>query len=479
MLGPSRGGPAEGAGPERSDRGGRLVRAGGGSPGASTDADDGNREDSEMNARAGKRRIGRTLLAVTAGGAAALVPAALILTRPFAAAPWDEAPPLPRSLYERGGEGAGHGPAPVPVVSPFHLQTDPMEGLLLVNFEKDPDRVYLGFEPQAFDDAVHGRGLLVIGWRVDGRVDVFHEPGLRLDPQTYGIAGKGLHAMEERSFADATFQLGPAGARVDIGFVDLEGREVRLVVRETDTRPRRPLALLAPMGSAASDPPALPLVFVDGFHFVRRAGTEVRIEIDGRAHRGDPFPLPMDGARVHFLRYSSDPFIVTWNPDAEGRAHLLEVEEEPVGGALAATSRGVRYELEANGDRREIRRMSRREGGREVVVEFSPAFPQLLALRDGAEASGAFRISAGPTAGTVTGTWRVARRDRELHLEAIPAGGWTPGEVPRPVRLLFRVASVFRTWPATYVWHATLQLPPADQGVEGPLPLRSGWRRIE
>jgi hypothetical protein len=429
-----------------------------------------------MNARSGTRRIGRTLLALTAGGAAALAPVALILTRPFAAAPWHEAPPLPGSLYERGGTVAGHGPT-IPVVSPFHLQTDPMQGLLLIGFEKDPDRVYVGFEPQAFDDAVHGQGLLVIGWRVDGRVDVFHDPGLRLDPRTYRIAGKGLHAMEERSFADAHFQLGPAGAQVDLGFRDLEGREVRLVILETDTRPRRPFALLAPMGSAASDPPALPLVFVSGFHFVRRAGTEVRIEIDGRTHRGDPFPLPMDGARVHFLRYSSAPFIVTWNPDAEGKAHLLEVEEEPVGGAFTAASRGVRYELEANGDFREIRRMSRREGEHEVVVEFAPALPHLLALRDGAEASGAFRISAGPAVGTVTGTWRVARRGRELHLEALPAAGWTPGEVPRAVRLLFRVASVFRSWPTTYLWQGTLQLPPADGQVEGPLPLRSGWKR--
>ena len=433
----------------------------------------------EMNAESARRfRIGRVLLALAAGSAAALGSGALILTRPFADAPWEEATSSPESIYEEVASRAG-GNSAMPVVSPFHLHTDPMAGLLLVNFDRDPDRIYVGLEPQAFDDAVHGRGILVLGWRVDGRVDVFHDPGLRLDPETYGIAGKGLHKMAERSFADARFELGPAGAQVDLGFEDLEGRNVRLLIRETDIRPRRPFGFLAPMGSAASDPPALPLVYVHDFYFVRRAGTEVRIEIDGRSHRGDTIPLLLDGTWVHFLRYSPDPFIVTWNPKPEGGAEVLEVGSETATDIITAESRGVRYELAANGSFHEIRRMSRREGEHEIAVEFSPAFPHLLALRDGIEVSGSFRISTHPAAGTVTGRWKAVRQGREVHLAATPEGGWTPGEAPRMVRLLFRAVSIFRTWPATYMWRGTLALPPQGQEVDGPLPFQSAWDRIE
>jgi len=418
----------------------------------------------------------RTMLALTAAGAAGLGVGALVLARPFAQAPWEQAPPHPRSIYDDPGSSAA---STVPVVSPFHLHTDPMEGLLLVNFEKDPDRVYVGLEPQYFDDEVHGRGLLVIGWRTDGQVDVFHEPGLRLDPQTYGIAGNGLHAMEERSFAAARFELGPGGAQVDIAFQDLVGRDIHIFIRETDTRPRRPFAFLAPMGGAASDPPALPLVFVHEFYFVRRAGTEVLIEIDGRSHRGDGIPLVLDGTRVHFLRYSADPFIVTWNPTPDARADLLDAGAEVEPGLFLAVARDVRYELQANGEFLEIRRMSRREGRNEVVVEFTPALPHLLALRDAVEVSGAFRISGHPTAGTVTGRWRVARHGSELRLEATPDGGWTPGDAPRMARALFRAVSMFRSWPTTYAWSATLQRPAGDAEVHGSLPLQSLWERIQ
>jgi len=423
--------------------------------------------------------VGRLLLVLGAGGGAALAAGALILTRPFPEAAWSEFMPNRGSIYGTGGSDAG-GVFPTPVVSPFHLHTDPMAGLLLVNFERDPDRIYHGLEPQAFDDEIHGRGMLVIGWRVDGRVDVFHDAGLRLDPQTYGIAGKGLHRMEERSFAGARFELGPNGAQVGLRFEDLEGREVGIFVRETDTRTRRPFSFLAPMGGAASDPPALPLVYVHDFYFVRQAGSEVRIEIDGRLHRGDPIPLLLDGTRVHFLRYSPDPFIVTWNPSTDrGSADVLDVEPGPAPEIFHAESRGVRYELVANGGFREIRRMSRREGKHEVAVEFSPAFPHLLALNDGVGVSGAFRISAHPSTGTVTGQWRVTRNDRELHLEAIPDGGWTPGEAPRMARLLFRAVSMFRTWPATYVWRGTMRLAPAGDQVDAAGSFRSAWERIE
>lgn len=102
-----------------------------------------------------------------------------------------------------------HDPAAaqLPVISPFHLDTEPMHALALFNVERDPDTVDQGLEPQAFDDEQHGHGLLVIGWRVDGRVDVFHDPALRLDPAGSAIAGAGLHRMVSRELSGGRFEI--------------------------------------------------------------------------------------------------------------------------------------------------------------------------------------------------------------------------------------------------------------------------------
>jgi hypothetical protein len=415
----------------------------------------------------------RALLVVIIVIVVLLLSVGLILTRPFAEAPWEEAATNPVQIYQSTGLAQD-----IPIISPFHLVTDPMEGLLLINFEGDPDEVYIGLEPQQFDDAVHGRGLLVIGWRVDGKVDVYHQSGLKLDPATYGIAGKGLHALVGTQFSKDHMELGPAGAQVDIAFSDLLGRPVRLVVRESDTRPRTPFGLLAPMGDAATEPPALPLVYVDEFYFVRRAGTEFLIEIGGRSHRNDPIPLVLDGTRVHFLRYSAAPFIVSWNPDADAKPRLLEPGDAMDTGHRVAMADGVRYELEMNGPFHEIRRMSRRDGEQEVLVGFSPAFPQLLALAEGTEVSGAFRISAQPSVGTVRGSWRVLRQGGAIHMEVAPDGGWTPGPAPRMARLLFRVVPTFQEWPKTYVWRGVIELPSIEGPAGGTLGFRSGWERI-
>jgi hypothetical protein len=201
---------------------------------------------------------------------------------------------------------------------------------------------------------------------------------------------------------------------------------------------------------------------------------------------------------VHFLRYSADPFIVTWNPDPEAMIRILQPDSTSVAGtgagaaagagpgavasadagAFVAQADGVHYELAANSAFHEIRRMSRRERDHEVIVEFTPAFPQLLALADGSDVSGSFRITAQPSVGTVRGSWRVVREGGALHIEVVPDGGWTPGPAPRMARLLFRAVSTFPAWPTTYVWWGTIQLPPPEWAGDESPEFRSGWERM-
>jgi hypothetical protein len=400
-----------------------------------------------------------------AGGVLAAGATAGVLTRPFARPSRPSSALRSLSIYDADAAGE-------PVVSPFHLDTEPMRALALFNFERDPDVVYQGLEPQAFDDDRHGRGLLVIGWRVDGRVDVFHDPCLRLNAANYAIAGGGLHRMEARDLSSGRFEVGPAGLSVDLAFDDLVGRPIRLVVRETDTRPRRPFALLAPMGTAATDPPALPLVFVKDFYFVRRSGSEVRLEIDGRVHRSDTLPLLLDNTWMHFVRYSATPLVALWNHRDHQTADVVTAPPD------STAADGTRYDLSANGPFHEIRRMTSHEGGQQVTVEFAPAFPHLLALRDDSRVDGSFQVSTEPSAGTVNGTWHVARRGHRIEIEAVPSGGWTPGDAQPMARLLFRVITMFRSWPTTYRWSGTIELPvPADDHNHPPA-LHSGWERI-
>jgi hypothetical protein len=352
------------------------------------------------------------------------------------------------------------------LISPFELQIDPMERLLLINIEKDPDTVYIGFEPQVFDDEINGSGMLVIGWRIDGMVDVYHQPGLKPDPEKYDIAGKGLANLAEREMGGARFDITEKGVQANIAFTDLYGRVVELRVEERSSRTRKPFGLLAPMGDAAVQPSSLPLVLLHDFYFVRQSNTDISVKIDDRLHKPDKLPMPLDFSRMYFARYSPDPLILTLNPAFDG---VLAPLPEPVDNRIIYGE--TDYELTLNGSVYEIKSLSRSHKGHTVTITFSPDFPNLFSFT-GNKAAGRFEITGDAATGRVRGLYSVRNSNGTLYVEMIPSGGWIPNEKKLSLRFLYRTVPVFTSWPATYRWKAELQ---KDQS--GVIRMSSSWER--
>lgn len=344
-----------------------------------------------------------------------------------------------------------------PFVNPFRFQIDPMKRLLLVNFEKDPDSKYIGFEPQYFEDEISGRGLLVIAWRMDLKVDVYHEASLSPKPEKYDIAGKGLGLMQEVKFKKHYFEIDDCGVQADIVFRDSEDRKVEILIQESHPKVRKPFGLLAPMGDAASKPSAMPLVLLHDFYFVRRNNTVWQVKIDGKSHQPDKLPIPLDGTWMYFTRYSSDPFIVTFNPAQNG--------------ALVNDLEGV--DLESNGYGAEMKEFVKSGDGHKIRLAFSPAFPQINLLKVGTELKGEFVIAGHESTGKIKGIYHVKREGEQIQIKLRPSGGWQPNESKFSLRFLYTVAKVFKHWPKTYEWQASLK------EVEGEWEIQSKWERIQ
>lgn len=364
----------------------------------------------------------------------------------------------PASLYESAGDGAFY--------TPFNLFVQPMEALILVNIEQDPDSLYVGFEPQLFDDPAGGTGMLVIAYRADGRVDVYHQPGVHATNNDYSIVGQGLAHLVERDMDDAYFSLNPVGIDLYFAFADIHGRSVAVSVRENASRAARPFGLLAPLGSGTAKPPYLPVFLMHDFYFLRRKGTEYEVRIDGRSHKLDRLPLPLDRQRMLFTRYSPDPLIVGWNADKEGPLDVLA----SVGATL--TLDGATYDLALNDGHPEIASMRAGNERREVAIHFRPAFPNVASLRDRARAEGRFVIAGDPTTGFISGTYTIERTGRHIDIAIHPAGGWTPNERRLTLRFIYTANRWFRTWPADYEWTARISRPEA-----APPTIVSGWSR--
>lgn len=363
--------------------------------------------------------------------------------------------------------------------SPFSLKISPIERLFLINFEKDPDEIYSGLEPQWFDDASYGKGLRVIAWRKDGYVDVYQQPGLTIE-ETIDVAAKGLADTTICPMRNARFNVTKSGVDVAFDFEDKTGRKIEVEIVEKSQKPTHPFSLLAPVGSSSVNPTSLPVYFMFKFDFVRQKHTDVHISIGGRLHKADPFTFPINGSRVYYMRYSADAFLVDWCP---AQSHVLASLK--FDGQHYHDSNNTRYEFTEDAHHPAIARIQSSRNNHTFTAEFHPPFPELNSIVDNASHSGAFILGADASAGLVKGTYKASRSGDLVEVTMHPDGGWEPKPKTLFLKFLFSAAKIFRHWPKTYLWTAQIKLSDSvnsndDDGDEvNALPfMDSKWTRI-
>ncbi|MCC5935651.1 MAG: hypothetical protein JJU34_00075 [Lunatimonas sp.] len=336
------------------------------------------------------------------------------------------------------------------LLTPFQIRVDPMSKLLLINFEKDPDKTYIGFEPQVFDDEVNGRGHLVIGWRRDGKVDVFHQVSLSPNPAKFDIAGGGISTLRATAFQQADFIISDRGVQIDYLFTDLEGREICLRIAESHPKARKPFDLLAPMGLAAEKPSALPLVYLFDFYFVRRKYTDFHVSINGREHVPDLLPFPLDCVSMLFARYSPRPQVVMINPAFSGTLSLLDINQT----ARKSSSKDETFVLAETPGGLGIKTIKHKHSPLPLEMQFDPPFPNLMGYLEEVSTEGRFRICSKASAGEVGGIYTIKKERNKFNLVLEPSLGWIPKPDRWTLRLLFALAKPFRQWPKSYRWEA-------------------------
>jgi len=357
----------------------------------------------------------------------------------------------------------------IELINPFIIDVEPMDRLLLVNFEKDPDSVYIGFEPQVFNDSLHGKGHLIIAWRGDGKVDVYHESSLTLKKENYDIVGNGLENMIPTDFSNAFYEINDTGVKANYQFDDFYNRRIKIIITEENPKKRKPFSLLAPMGDAAKNPSALPLIFLHDFYFVRRKATELKISIDEKLHQPDALPVPMDGAKMFYTRYSPRPLIARFNPAFNGVISpvYLFLDQKKI------SNKDYDIHIQWENDLPGIKSIVRKNQTYPIRLDFPEVFPNIRSLENSAVYEGTFVISGDAAVGNISGHYHVERTDHAINLKLVPSGGWKPKPTKVSLNILYIVAKIFTTWPKTYKWTATIH---HDNGQN--LQKNSRWERI-
>jgi hypothetical protein len=336
------------------------------------------------------------------------------------------------------------------VTCPFTLVVEPMARL--ANCELADDPTYDGLELQWFDDAEHGTGLLVLlTRRADRRVDVYVDPALTVDPARFAI-GAGLGTWTPTVFDVGRLEVAEDGVDAELRFRDREGRSIEVRWHDRDGRRRRRGRLLAPVGSGIEAPRSLLLVHLHGFDLLRRGGRLApEVRIDGRAASTGVLP----GRALHrreLVKYASPVEIITLNEASDGGSlprldpGSVRLADGGVGAVVAGT------------------------GAQRVRLELRPALPDLTTLADGAGAVGSWRVYPEGAPPLTGGTWMAIRRGDEVRVGLEVTERWRPGRLPPLIALVTRVVPVFRRWPTTYRWRATIT-------VGGEPTMVSRWER--
>lgn len=353
------------------------------------------------------------------------------------------------------------------MLSPFSVNISPMKRLFLINFEKDPDEIYIGLEPQWFDDASYGTGLRIIAWRKDGYIDVYQQPALTQE-EKIDVAAKGLAETLVRPMSDARFDVTAHGIDVAFSFIDKLGREIKVEIVEKNKKKKSPFSLLAPVGSSSENPSFLPVYFMYQFDFVRRSQTNVVISVNGRMHKADPFSFPLNGSRVYYMRYSADTFLVDWCPAQSKELEPLKEKDNEY-----YSEDGTFYTLEKQENGLAITGMSSKKNNHVFSAEFDPAFPLINYIEDHTSFKGTFSLSAEESSGHVNGVYSLLRKGDEIEITLQPSCGWLPKPTTNFLKFLFKVARIFKQWPKTYLWTARIKLS-SDQAPS----ISSKWSRV-
>jgi hypothetical protein len=329
---------------------------------------------------------------------------------------------------------------------PITLELSPIRRLLIIDVADDP--TYRTLEPQVLAGP-NGDGLVLLAYRHDGHVELYAPSERDVDPSGYDGLGQGLLGIDHAAFELARFEVAEDGLQLDLALATPNGRRFDLRLHEHLAGPRDRFAALAPVGGAFDAPAFFPFLWLPGMSFVPVRGTEVDVRVDGKARSVPRLPLPVGGRRCLMARYDPDVLVCQLNPDS---VHVPR--RVPAHGSRQSGVSGVDI-VEVDG-RFGIAAVRVARGGHTCAAVLDPPLPDVRSLPAPTRRSGVILLQADHTT-ELRGRYELHRADDRVDLVIEGFGPWRT-RLRRPLlAVLFRLP-VFRRWPTTYRWHATLDL---------------------
>jgi hypothetical protein len=369
---------------------------------------------------------------------------------------------------------AGLSGADRDILVPMSLPLSPIRALLIVDLADDP--IYRTLEPQRVEEPGGCESVVLLAYRHDGHVELYAPPEATVDPSGYDGLGEGLRGIDRAPFTVARFEVTDDGLQLDVAVAVPDGRSFELRIHEHLPAGRDRIAMLAPVGGSFDEPAFFPFLWLPGLSFVPVRGSEVAVRVDGSARTIPRLPLPIGGRRCLMARYDLDVLVCQLNPDEVTAP--TRVPARPTGWGPTAGWAGDSGGVGDTGDvevvevdgQHAVAAVRTGRDGHVCAAVLDPPLPDLRTLAADERLSGTLTLSA-DGATVLRARYGVTRTDDHVRLAIAGFGPWRSRHRRPLLAVLFRLP-IFRRWPMTYRWDATVDL------VAEPEPrMRSRWTR--
>ncbi|MBY8979168.1 MAG: hypothetical protein KGD72_02150 [Candidatus Lokiarchaeota archaeon] len=340
------------------------------------------------------------------------------------------------------------------ILSPFNMIFDPIDRLLLVNFEEDP--IYYSIELQIF----HKLDIdypLVIMYRKDNMMDIYYTNEIviknRKKMVTDLLTSVSFNQLDDIEYK---FQFDEMGLDAYLFLIDKLEKEIEFKIKES-TPEKELTSILTPISAVSKKPEYFPIVFLKKFGMVIKKNTEIFVKIHGFLRKTTEMPIQMNKMSFYLAHYSLEPIICNWNNIFSGNINPIILNPP----TLNISEENITFILIRNSDYYEIKKISGKdEQDYTVSFEFSPAIPNLLSLGSNLKTKGRFSCIIDKKKGIFAGEYYLTRTGDTIEFSIQPTKGWQlfPGKL----------------WLKTYKWVSEIQI--KDIGY---IFINSYWQRIK
>ena len=306
------------------------------------------------------------------------------------------------------------------ILSPFNISFEPIDRLLLINFEEDI--LYYGIELQVLHKADEFYPLVIM-YRKDNLIDLYYTNETAILERKKNITD----LLNNTSFnhletIDYKFDIDEMGLNAYLFLKDKLENKIEFKIKE-NTPDRELTAILAPISAVSKNPQHFPIVYLNKFSMVIKKDTDIFVKINEDLKKTAELPFKIDKQNYFLARYSLDPINCNWNRSYTGNLNpiLINTYKNDI------IKNDLSYEILNNNGYFEIKKvMGVDELKHSISFEFSPAIPNLLSLKSGIEIKGKFSLIIGEKKGIFAGIYHIYRKKEQIIISIQPTKGWQP-----------------------------------------------------